>query len=269
VTTPTRQALGRRVRRRVPLTVFAVLAVGVAGVLASVALGTFVGDGDGRREIDVAAVVPIPVVDDGDSSEALNRSSIDATTATVAGPTAVVWGVPAGYGPSPAGAQSAAVGWVASLGSLMRMGPVALTDTLNELMTVRAASATAATFRMERDRFVAEFEADPSRAIWIDSPLLFELVEYSPKRAVVSVWSQLVLGVDSDAVRVLWRTQTVTVVWERDGWRVDDVTRVEGPTPLVVDTVLPSSPADAFSDVIGWLPAVTAGIPPASVGLGS
>lgn len=267
MSTPTLRQLSSS-RRPLSRTLVAVLAVGAAGLVASVVLGTFVGDGDGQRSIDAAAVVPIPVVDDGSPTEALNHSPIDGTTATVAGPTAVVWGVPAGYGPSPAGAQSAAVGWVSSLGSLMRMGPVALADTLDELMTVRSSSATATTFRIERDRFVAEFDADPSRAIWIDSPLLFELLEYSPQRAVVSVWSQLVLGVDTDEVRVLWRTQTVTLAWERDGWRVDDVTRVEGPTPLAVDTALPS-PASAFTDVAGWSPAVTAGIPPASSGPGS
>jgi hypothetical protein len=228
-------------------------AIAMVGVVCTVCFRYLGPDGSARRPI-TSAVVPMPVVPLADvESEA-------AAHPVVVGPAERVWGVPSGYGPSPAGAQAAAVGWVASLGQLMQLGPVALGDTLNELMTVRAAAATESVFRVERDRFTAEFDADPVRAIWVESPLQFDLVDYTSERATVAVWSQLLLGVDTEPeVRVLWRTHTVTLLWERGGWRVDDVTRVEGPTPLVIDSVLPS-PGSEFTRLADWSPAVTAGI---------
>jgi hypothetical protein len=47
------------------------------------------------------------------------------------------------------------------------------------------------------------------------------------------------------------------LVWERDDWRIDDVTIAEGPTPVPTGTALPSEPSD-FVDVDGWEPAVFA-----------
>jgi hypothetical protein len=234
-----------------------VAGVAVVGAACTLGLRVLGRDGTSRQRIDTASVVPVPAV--LGASATGHSPAINAAAA--AGPMEQVWGVTAGYGPSPAGAQAAAVGWVASLGQLMRLGPVALGDTLSELMTLRAAAATVAVFRVERDRFAAEFDADPVRAIWIESPLQFDLVDYSLERATVSVWSQLVLGVGTEPeVRVLWRTHTVSLLWERDGWRVDEVTKVEGPTPLVVDSVLPS-PGSDFARLAGWSPAVTAGLP--------
>ena len=213
--------------------------------------------GDERDRAEAATVAPVTV--DPTVAGAAGDVNVSAGVPTVVGPTGRVWGVPVGYAPSEAGAQAAAVGWVASLGALMRLGPVALGDVLGELMTHRAAPEALEAARSERDRFVTEFDADPVRAIWIESPLQFELVEYTPDRAVVAVWSQLVMGVDTEPqVWVLWRTHTVTVVWERDSWRVDDVVRVEGPTPLVVDSALPS-PGSEFTRLAGWEPAVASG----------
>ena len=57
---------------------------------------------------------------------------------------------------------------------------------------------------------------------------------------------------------MLWRTHTVTLVWEDEAWRVDDVVRRDGPTPVLAAMELPSTGAE-FDPVIGWTPAVLAG----------
>jgi hypothetical protein len=57
---------------------------------------------------------------------------------------------------------------------------------------------------------------------------------------------------------MLWRTHTVTLLWEEGSWRVDDVTRRDGPTPVLAAMELPS-PGAEFDPVIGWTAAVLAG----------
>ena len=84
------------------------------------------------------------------------------------------------------------------------------------------------------------------------------VAEFDTTKAVVKVWSELLMGVATGSVTTLWRTQTITLLWERGDWRVDTVTRVEGPSPDPDPTELPSSGAD-LAVVVGWTPAVLAG----------
>lgn len=209
-----------------------------------------------NRETPDAAAPPVPVRPPPDPVAA---SSGPATAAPVpAGPVAEDWGVPIGYVSTPAGARAAAVGWVSSLGTLMEMGPIARADTLRALLTEQAAAETIGEFRGERDRYVEEFAADPSEAMWLESPLTVNVDAFDESVSTVRVWSQLIVGIDGERVAVLWRTHTVTLVWERDDWRVDDVTRVPGPTPITIDGELPT-PASEFTDPAQWTPAVLAG----------
>jgi hypothetical protein len=202
-----------------------------------------------------ASPSPVPVRPVGDVTETTSAGS----TVVSAGPTGEQWGVPSGYQQSPAGVRAAAVGWVASFGSLLQMGPIALSDSVYELMSERAGAETLGAFKQERQRFIDSFGIDPLEGLWLDAPLTVDLIDYSPDRATVEVWSQLLMGSPLADVSVVYRTQTVTLLWERGDWRVDDVTRQPGPTPTMVDGELPS-PGAEFTDPIGeWLPAVAAG----------
>jgi hypothetical protein len=177
----------------------------------------------------------------------------------MAGPAGASSGVPTGYVQTEAGARAAAVGWVSSLGTLVRLGPLATADAVRAVTSTRIADTTISSFRAERDRFRELFGADPSAAIWIESPLAVTATDWAAEQAVVRVWSQLVFGVGSEAtVRVMWRTHTIRLVWEGDDWKVDDVTRTEGPTPQTLPENLPS-PGGDFAQVAGWTPAVLAG----------
>ena len=148
---------------------------------------------------------------------------------------------------------------MSSLGALIRLGPIATADALRAVTSARVAEATIDRFRAEHDQFTTQFHADPSQAIWIESPLTVTVTDWSTEAATVRVWSQLVIGVASEStVQVMWRTHTVRLVWEADDWKVDDVTQTEGPTPQT----MPGEPAVAGRRVRGlseWTPAVLAG----------
>lgn len=211
---------------------------------------------DERRAVPVTSVRIAPSSTAPGSAGATRTDSSDRSVES--GPVGDSSGIPLGYGRSEAGARAAAVGWVSSLGMLMGLGPIATAETLRSLTSGRVAAATVDSFRTERARFTEKFGADPSRALWIESPLTVQVVEWNPDRAVVRVWSHLVVGAGSgSAAQVLWRTHTVSVVWEHADWRVDDVTRVEGPTPQTAGDL--PSPGSEFTAIAAWTPAVLAG----------
>jgi hypothetical protein len=234
------------VRRRgcyVVLAVFVAVSAGWVGFRALT----------GRHDPVERSTVAVRVAAESPAAAAATPAS------AAAGPKGDSSGIPVGYLHTEAGARAAAVGWVSSLGALIRLGPIAAQDAVRALTSKRVAESTIDKFRADRDRFADQFGADPANAIWIESPLAVHTVEWSPDRAVVAVWSQLVVGAPTgNTVQALWRTHTVTVVWEGDDWRVDDVTEVEGPTPDVAPGDLPVSGAD-FAPLAEWTPAVLAG----------
>ena len=224
-------------------------------VVAAVAVGglvlpRLVGDrSSGNRPAaaaqPAAALHPDGTVPDGSQPPA----SMDGASVAVASPAAATFGVPVGYPQSPAGVRAAAVAWVSSLGELLQMGPIARDETLRVLLSRRAFDETVEEFRAERDRFSAQFGRDVSQAVWRDAPLTVQIVSAESTRAVVEVWSVLLFGTTSERVEMLWRTHSVTLVWEDEAWRVDDVTRRDGPTPVLAAMELPSTGAE-FDPVI-------------------
>lgn len=202
--------------------------------------------------------VPVPAPPAAGAVAGTDPSGSTVTTPAAAGPSSREWGVPTGYVRTRAGARAAAVGWVSALGPLMDMGPIARNDTLTALLSERAAAETIEEFRGERERYIAEFAVDPSEAMWLESPLTVNVDRFDVSTSTVRVWSQLLVGLDGERVAVIWRTHTVTVMWERGDWRIDDVSRTPGPTPTPMDGELPS-PAAEFDDATDWVPAVVAG----------
>lgn len=244
----------QRTRRGVVAAVIVVV-VAVGGVV----LPRLVGDrSSGNRPASAAqpatAVQPDVTVPDDSATRSVQPQPVVA----VAAPAAATFGVPVGYPQSPAGVRAAAVTWVASLGDLLAMGPVARDDTLRALLSQRAFGETIEEFRAERQRFSTQFGRDVSQAVWRDAPLTVAIVSATSTRAVVEVWSVLLFGTTDERIEMLWRTHTITLLWEHSSWRVDDVARRDGPTPLLAAMELPSTGAE-FDPQIDWAAAVLAG----------
>ena len=228
--------------------------VGAVAVIAAVGWVAVSHVAGGSTSAAQRTSIAVPVVTSVPSS-----SLPGATELVTAGPDGDSSGVPTGYLATEAGARAAAVGWVSSLGTLVRLGPIATADALRAVTSARVAEATIDRFRTERDEFTTQFHADPSQAIWIESPLTVSVTDWTSDEVTVRVWSQLVVGVPSEAtVQVMWRTHTVRLVWEDNDWKVDDVTQTEGPTPQTMPENLPS-PGVEFEAMSKWTPAVLAG----------
>lgn len=225
-----------------------VLMVALVGVWA---IRSFVIGGSEGAPVQspTSSIPPVdaPNTDDGSSAEP--------ASVVAAGELA---GVPIGYPQSDRGAATAAVNWVASFPTVVRMGPLRLADSMTRLLSdERSASGSE---EVVADYFELFDELGPEFAsrVWIESPLQVTTSESTSETAEVAVWSMLVTGDQVDGpIEVLWRTHHVSLAWERSDWRIDDVTITEGPTPVPNDMALPSAPSD-FDAVNGWEPAVFA-----------
>ncbi|WP_420451755.1 hypothetical protein [Ilumatobacter sp.] len=167
-------------------------------------------------------------------------------------------GVPVGYPRSERGAATAAVNWVASFPTVVRMGPLRLDDMMSQLLSAERAASGSDEVVSDYFALFDELGPDFAERVWMESPLQVVTTQSTESAAQVSVWAMLVTGDPVDGpIEVLWRTHHVSLVWERDDWRIDDVAITEGPTPAPTDTALPSAPSE-FVEVDGWEPAVFA-----------
>ena len=230
-------------------------------VVSAVAIGGLIGPrlvgNRSTASLPASAAQPAAVVDAA-PTPSTSASAGSAPPVAIAAPLAASWGVPVGYPQSPAGVRAAAVTWVAAFGDLMAMGPIARNDTLRQLLSQHAFNDTLEQFRADRDRFTTLYHSDLSQAMWVDAPLSVEILSAEATRAQVEVWSVLMFGTLESRVEMLWRTQQITLVWDQDSWRVDDVIRRDGPTPILGADAMSSTGTD-FADVAVWMPAVLAG----------
>ncbi|GAC1517971.1 MAG: hypothetical protein NVS1B12_07870 [Acidimicrobiales bacterium] len=96
------------------------------------------------------------------------------------------------------------------------------------------------------------------RPIYRQSVLAARLVSYTPPRAQVQAWTLLVAGQAgvADNATATFATVTVSLVFERDAWKLDATSEQPGPSPQVSDA--PSSVdslAARLAGFVDWRPA--------------
>ena len=231
--------------------------VGIALVIAMLgvwAIRSFVIDSE---EATTEAPVTTAIAISEQSGEASTAATSPAPQPVVAA--GDLAGIPVGYPSTDEGAATAAVNWVASFPTIVRMGPIRLDDTLNTLLSESRAASGSDEVIADYFTLIDELGPDFASRIWIESPLQFDVADATDTTASVAVWSMLVTGDAEDGdVEAIWRTHRISLVWERDDWRIDDVTIIEGPTPAPNAVSLPS-PSSEFVAVDEWEPAVFAG----------
>lgn len=78
---------------------------------------------------------------------------------------------------------------------------------------------------------LADVVDDPGFTV-LARPLGYRVAGYQPDEATIELWT-LVTGVGSEALPygTFWITQRMTLVWERNDWRILASTDTDGPTP--------------------------------------
>lgn len=191
-------------------------AAGVA-LTAAVVLGVAVGIG---RQ---SAPVPPPEPD------APAQDLPPATADREPGPARVEAGVPVGYARTADGAVAAAANYLQVIGSTAAADP----DNAEPFGRLVFSTRSDPVLRPGPPD-VADPKAlveDPGFTV-LARPLGYQVIDYHPGEATIDLWT-LVTGVGSEAMPygTFWTTQRVTVVWERDDWRILSSADSDGPSP--------------------------------------
>lgn len=212
-----------------------------------------------RTRSGVATVVVMGVVAAGCSSTpqpvALTATLPPESTVAELGPRAVEHGVPVGWSRDAEGARAAATSAVELTGELVAAGFITRRDMIGVLASQRYAPTLAADSAVQLREMLGELADDgvtASAVLWRELPLTAEIVEIDDAAALVQVWAVLVAGAPGRGTpRQAWRTVTVSLVWERDDWRVDDWAATAGPTPALANNA-PIATLDELADVTAW-----------------
>ena len=152
-------------------------------------------------------------------------------------------------------AVAAALRAVRSTGQIAKAGFISRTDLIASIATTAFAPRLTATTAAQLAVMTVELGAanvTPADMLWAETPLRVRTVTATDARAVVEVWTVLVVGLPGGgATRQAWRTITLTLVRERDAWRISDWATVAGPTPALAPTAAISDVA-SVAGVVGW-----------------
>lgn len=154
------------------------------------------------------------------------------------GPVRVIGGVPVGYSHDAAGAQEAAVRYVAVLGGRTGLDPsrrdLALAAVSRDGRPAPAIAARWAT------RPTVELATGATAAVTANAPLvaaavpvLARVTAYDSDVATVTVWVTAVLGTERlGSLDQSWSTETVTLAWDGD-WKLTAYDSTPGPVPAL------------------------------------
>ena len=146
-----------------------------------------------------------------------------------------------GYGRTPEGAAAAAAAYMAALGGPAILDPAAIRRTVSAIASDRSRGALVASYESAaahvRDQ-LGLGTASGADVILRASSVGYRVDGFHGRAAAVSIWRVGIVGGGAIVEpRQTWRTETVALVWERGGWRVDAVRSAPGPTPPLAGAV--------------------------------
>jgi len=171
------------------------------------------------------------------------------------GPAEVVDGVPHGWRHDAEGARAAALAAVSLTGEIATAGFITRSDIIGSIATSGYGPALASLSSGQLVELSVELGGvgvSPAELVWSEIPLTARIVSVDDHRAVVEVWTVLVVGVPHvGSPRQAWRTVTEHLAWERGDWRIDGWDTRPGPTPaLAADSVV--STVEDIAEVVSW-----------------
>jgi hypothetical protein len=146
--------------------------------------------------------------------------------------------------------------------SVATAGPLERGDLIGQFTTPGFGRSLTAKTNEQLDGLLFQLGAGGDRPIelrWGEYPLAVHVQSVSADQVTVTVWSLSVLLVAGGSLaRQVWTTNTLTLVWQDNDWKVNRWSSADGPTPgLATDADL-SSPS-AVETTLGWAPATSGG----------
>jgi hypothetical protein len=132
--------------------------------------------------------------------------------------------------------------------------PVRLREVVSRIASRASRAQLLGAFAEASAQTRAKLGADsvPAPVIVLRSvPVGYHVEGFSPDEATVSVWYVGVVGSGATVEpQQSWRTQTVSLVWERGRWKVSSFASAPGPTP----PLSMSDPSESAGDLFGAIP---------------
>ncbi|NYI07498.1 hypothetical protein [Allostreptomyces psammosilenae] len=193
---------------------------------------------------------------DGSGTPATNPTAPTGTAPVAAGAD----GIAVGHPQTEQGAQSAAANYVVALGSDRMFA----TDTRHAIVVALTAPEQVDDWQARLDdtyaALASQYGLDDQGAS-TDEDLTFvcrtipvgtRVEEYTPERAVVSVWNTGLIGLAGEGstqpVTESWATTTLTLEWQGGDWLISDQRQEEGPVPI--SGIQPASGAEEIAEAI-------------------
>lgn len=148
------------------------------------------------------------------------------------------------------GARAAAIGFASASQDWLYMTDEQIDRSVRAVATAAAGPSlsreTVADLRTARDALAKS----PGRVWWLVRPLASQVERFDPSAARVVVWTVTVLSAADVALpQADWVRVTVDLLWEGNGWRVQTINDVPGPTPMTSTKDRPWQ-AEPFDDAL-------------------
>lgn len=195
------------------------IALGLVGILLVV-----VGIAIGRRTADPqpdargATIVTVTAPD----TDALPPDETEAADAAIE------------YPRTPEGSVAAATEYVAALGGPAILDPLAVRATVMQIASVASRESLAEAYQSAAEQARARLGvSDATGPVVVrTTPVGYHVDGFHTDAATVSIWRVgIVGGGAATEARQSWRTETVSLVWEDDTWKIDALRSSPGPTP--------------------------------------
>lgn len=172
----------------------------------------------------------------------------DKSTASGAGPTKVINGVPVGYERSRDGAIQAALGYLGVIGRGVELQSVDRKRAI-EAMTLasrldQVTKELEAGYRFADERF--GLSSGAKDALFRNGVLGYRVKGYDNQAAEVEIWEVVVAGKEGAVpAGASWERATIELRWAKGDWKLAATSTAAGPSPRATDT------ASETSDVLG------------------
>jgi hypothetical protein len=158
-------------------------------------------------------------------------------------PTASAGSVLVGYPDSQTGAESAAANYSAAFASDDMVHP----DSRHQLIQAIADPAIATTLQKSLDdafghilsAYGLDAQGNPPKGqtfVYRNVPIGVSVQSYSSTKAVVAVWNTTINGIagqgSTQPITQAWSTESLTLTWVNNDWRLNDFSQAPGPTPV-------------------------------------
>ena len=160
---------------------------------------------------------------------------------------------PAPTTPTRAGAVAAAAHAITAFDGDVLLEPVRLRAVVARIASVAARAQLVEAFNQASAQTRAKLGADtvPQPVIVLRSiPVGYRIERFTADEATVAVWYVGIVGSGATVQpQQSWRTQIVTLVWEKRAWKVSSFESSPGPTPPLSTAEVAQPPGELFAAI--------------------